>query len=213
VPYSPPAAHHSSEAKVRLGDWLAGGWQVYKENWLLMSLATLLGSLLGTITVGVLAGPLLMGLYRIAFKTMRGERAEMGDMFNWGGRFLHAFLLALICALIYGGVAGIGQNSPLSAILSFVATPFLTMVCGLGMPFILERKVDVLASINEVGRVIFSRDAFMWWIVGLVFAAISSIGFFGCLIGVFITFPWIVSSAAVAYRDVFGLEDPNRTLH
>lgn len=211
VPYARPPA--VGNTRITLGGWLSEGWQVYKEYWLLMSLATLLGSFLGTVTVGILAGPLLMGLYRMAFKTMRGERPEMGDLFNWQGRFLQAFLLAFICALIYFGIASIGQNSPLSAVLSFVAAPFLTMILGLTMPFVLERRVDVLGAINEVGRLIFSRDAFMWWVVGLVFAAISTLGFFGCFVGCFVTLPWMVSSAAVAYRDLYGIDDPNRTLH
>ena len=209
--YAPPAVV-GIQTKIKLVDWLSGGWQVYKENWLLMSLATLLGSFLGSITIGILAGPLLMGLYRMALKTMRGERPEMGDLFNWEGRFLHAFLLALICALVYGGVASIGHNS-VGALLGLVATPLLTMILALAMPFILERKVDVLAAINEVGRLMFSRDTLMWWIVGLVFSGLITVGVLGCGIGVFLTLPWIVCSAAVAYRDIYGIDDPNRTLH
>ena len=211
VPYPRPQSVGGN--KIRLGEWLSGGWQVYKEYALLMTLATLLGSFLGTVTGGILAGPLLMGLYRMAFKTMRGERPEMGDLFNWKGRFLQPLLLAFIWALIYFGIASIGQNSPLSAVLSFVSAPFLTVILGLAMPYILERRVDVLGAVNDVGRLIFSRDAFMWWVVGLVFAAISTLGFFGCFVGVFVTFPWMVCSAAVAYSDIYGIDDPNRTLH
>ena len=74
-----------------------------------------------------------------------------------------------------------------------------------------QRKVDVANAINEVGRLVFSRDALMWWIVGLVMAAISTAGFVGCGVGVFVTVPWMISSSAVAYRDVFGFDDPNRT--
>jgi len=208
----PPPPVAGVQTKIRLVDWLSGGWQVYKENWLLMSLATLLGSFLGSITIGILAGPLLMGLFRMALKTMRGEQPEMGDLFNWEGRFLHAFLLALICGLVYGGLASIGHNS-VGALLGLVATPLLTMILALGMPFILERKVDVLAAVNEVGRLIFSRDTLMWWIVGLVISGIASLGIFGCGMGLFLTIPWMVSSAAVAYRDIYGIDDPNRTLH
>src|SRR6185295_10513361 len=185
--YAPPPVQN----RIRLGDWLSGGWQVYKENWLLMSLATLLGSFLGSITFGILAGPLLMGLYRMALRTMRGERPEMGDLFNWEGRFLHAFLLALICGLVYVPIASIGRNSGLGALLGLVATPLLTMILALAMPLILERKVDVLAAINEVGRLIFSRDTLMWWIVGLVFSGLVTVGVVGCGVGVFLTLPWI----------------------
>jgi hypothetical protein len=30
-------------------------------------------------------------------------------------------------------------------------------------------------------------------------------------VGVLVTLPWMISSAALAYRDVFGIDDPNRT--
>jgi hypothetical protein len=30
---------------------------------------------------------------------------------------------------------------------------------------------------------------------------------------VLVTLPWMISASAVAYKDVFGIDDPNRTLH
>lgn len=213
--YTPPPAGPSStqagQSHIRLGDWLSGGWKIYSENAALMSVSTLLATLLSFLTVGILAGPLLMGLYRMAFKTMRQERPEINDLFNWGNRFWQAFLAFLIFALIHLGFSGASQSGALSGMISFIISPFLVAVMGLTIPHMLERRLDVANAINDVGRMIFSRDAFMWWIVGLVFAAISTIGFFGCAVGIFVTVPWMLSSAAVAYRDVFGVDDPNRT--
>lgn len=207
--YPPPA--QAGQSHIRLGDWLSGGWKVYSENWLLMSLATLLAAVLGGATAGILAGPLLMGLYRMAFKSMRQERPEINDLFNWQGRFLQAFLAFLIFAFIHLGITGASKSGALSGLIGFIISPLLTVVMGLTMPLLLERKLDVANAINEVGRLVFSRDALMWWIVGLVFATISAGGLIACFIGVFITVPWMISSSAVAYRDVFGFDDPNRT--
>jgi hypothetical protein len=201
------------QSHISLGDWLSGGWQVYKENWAVMSLAALLGSGLSIITVGILAGPMLMGMFRMAFKTMRGERPETGDLFNWRGRFLQAFLTALIFGAIYLLLGGIGNNNAFFGLLSAVATPFLSLMVSFTISLILERGLDVAKAINQVSRLVFSRDAFMWWVVGLVFAAITAGGFIVCGVGVLVTLPWMISSAAVAYRDVFGIDDPNRTLH
>ncbi len=198
---------------ISLGDWLSGGWRVYKENWLLMSLATLLVGVIGMGTLGVLAGPMVMGLYRMAFKTMKGERPEINDLFNWEGRFLQAFLAFLIYAGIYGGLSGIGRGGGLSTVLKFVVMPMMTMIFGLALPMILDRKADIAAAINDIGKKIFTKDALMWWIVGFVFAIIGSGGFFACGIGVLVTMPWIISSLAVAYSSLFGLDDPNRTMN
>jgi hypothetical protein len=210
APYQPPPpAVHSH---IALGDWLSGGWQIYKENAALMSLATVLGGLLSVASVGILAGPLLMGMLQMAFKTMRGERPNMGDLFSWQGRFLQAFVTFLIFALVHVGLTGLGGNS-LHGLLSLVVTPLLTVMLGLTMSSILERGLDVARAINEAARVIFSKDAVMWWVTGLVFSAISFGGTIACGIGVFVTLPWMIAASAVAYRDIFDIDDPNRTLH
>jgi zinc-ribbon domain len=214
MPPPPPAYYaptQTGQSNIRLGDWLSGGWKIYSQNWLLMTVATAIACGLGFGTFGILAGPLLMGLFRMAFKTMRQERPEISDLFNWQGRFWPAFLAFVIFGLIYLGVSGISGNGAFSGLISLVTWPFLTLLTGLTMSYLLERRADVANAINEVGRLIFSRDALMWWVVGLVFTAISGAGVAGCFIGLFITIPWMISAAAVAYRDIFGIDDPNRT--
>lgn len=208
VPYQAPV--QPARGHIAIGDWLSGGWQIYKENALLMSLATLLVVGLGSCTAGVLAGPMLMGMYRMAFKTMRGERPEIGDLFNWGGRFLQAFLSFLIVAAIFIGFTA-GKSEILGLIALIVVNPFLTVLLGLVLPMILERNVDIGAAINKAGRMVFSRDWLMWWVAGFVFAIIN-FGGATCGVGLLITLPLIVSALAVAYRNLFGIDDPNRTM-
>ncbi|MEK6303176.1 MAG: zinc ribbon domain-containing protein [Acidobacteriota bacterium] len=208
VLYQPP---QPVEAHISLGDWLSGGWQVYKENWALMSVASLLTGVIGAGTGGLLAGPMLMGLFRMAFATMRGERPVMGDLFNWRGRFVQAFLSGLIFVAVPYWLF-LGNNSFLLLLL-LVATPFLLVMFAFSTSLTLERGMDIAHAINQVGKLVFSRDKFMWWVVGLVFAAIAAGGFMGCIVGLLVTIPWMISAAAVAYRDVFGFDDPNRTLH
>jgi hypothetical protein len=206
----PPVGYYP--VNISLSDWLARGWRVYKENWLTLSLATAFGSFLSLCTVGILAGPILMGLYRMAFKSMRGERPEMSDLFNWEGRFFQASLLFLIFIVLHGGLTSAGRGQAF-ALLSFIVNPILSIALALAFPLIFERKMDVTAAINEVARLIFSRDVLMWWVVGLVFITISLGGMLACLVGAFVTIPWMISSAAITYCDIFGPDDPNRTLH
>ena len=208
-----PVAPPRGKANISLGEWLANGWRVYAENWGLMSVAAMVGGLVSICTLGILTGPLLMGMYRMAFRTIRGERPELSDLFNFEGRFLQAFLAFLIYAAIQFGLPGGGKAGGVFAVLTFAVTPLLTMLLAFVLPMILERKVDVAQAINQVFKLIFSRDWLMWWIVGLVFSAIISISPFVCGVGVLIAAPWMVSSAAVAYAEVFELDDPNRTMH
>ena len=209
--YQPPV--FASQPHISLGGWLSGGWRVYKENGALMSIASLIAIIISVCTAGLLGGPLLMGLFRMAFKTMRGERPLMGDLFDWHGRFLQAFLTGLIflvTQLVFGLV---GNSNEFLKLVTLGAVPFLTIFLGFTISMVLEREPDVKSSLNEVARVVFSRDRFLWWVVGLVFGAITVGGFTACGIGVLVTLPWMISASAVAYRDVFGIDDPNRTNH
>src|SRR5262245_45816490 len=142
----PPAPYQQiaqpGQAPISLGDWLSGGWQVYKENWAIMSVASGIAIGLSFATAGILAGPLLMGLYQQAFKTMRGEVPTMGDLFHWRGRFLQAFLTALTFGGIYLGLGGIGNQHPFFGLLSAAATPLLTVMLSFTMSLVVDREID-----------------------------------------------------------------------
>ncbi|HKV38490.1 MAG TPA: hypothetical protein VJX67_04690 [Blastocatellia bacterium] len=210
---SPPAVRAGSDS-IKIASWISEGWAVYRENWLLMSMASLLGGFLSVCTAGILAGPMLMGLFGMAFRTMRNERPQLGDLFSWEGRFLQAllaFVIIFVVTVAMGG--GLGHSAGIFSPLGVVIDPFLTIGMLLTIPLILDARMDLAAAVNQVGRLICSRDAIKWWVAGLVFAVLQTLGLVGCGVGILVTFPWVVSSAAVAYRDVFGLDDPNRTLH
>ncbi len=220
APYQPPQASPPSyisstvapQPPISVGDWLSQGWHLYSEYGFVMSLASLLGGLFTLMTLGVLSGPLMMGMYRMAFKIMRGERPQINDLFDWKGRFLQAFLASLISIAIWGGVSQAGNSAPFYIISNLIITPLLTVLMGFVFPLILDRKMDIAAAVNEVGRLIFSKDALMWWVVGLIFSTIIAISPIACGVGIFVAVPWIVCSAASAYRQIFGFDDPNRTL-
>lgn len=210
APYATPAP---GQRQITLGGWLSGGWQVYKENGALLSLATLISVAISAGTFGVLGGPLLMGLYQMIFKTMRGDRPTLGDLFDWRGRFLQPFLTGVVFLVVQLVLSAAGNQNAFLNLIFLGAIPFLSVLLGFTMCLVLERGTDVVNSLNESVKLVFSRDAFMWWVVGLVFAAISFGGLLACGVGALVTLPWMISASAVAYRDVFGIDDPNRTNH
>jgi hypothetical protein len=211
APMAYPPRVSTTEAPISLGAWLSGGWEIYKENGALMSVATLFALAIAAVTGGLLCGPLLVGLFRMSFKTLRGDRPIMKDLFDWGGTFFQSFLTGIIFFVVHIALAGAGNTSGFVKLLYLAAVPFLSILSAFTFPQVLERGTDVVHSINDAAKLVFSRDAFMWWVVGLVFAAITTGGFLACGIGGLITLPWMISSAALAYRDVFGIDDPNRT--
>src|SRR5215470_14611819 len=156
VPYAPPAGRSARRPDVDLGDWLSGGWQVYKENWALMSVATLLGAFLSLCTLGILAGPMMLGLFAMAFKTMRGEQPVMSELFNWQGRFGHAFLAFLIFFVANMALAGLSNAGSAFHLIHLAAIPMLSIMLGLTMPHLLAWRSDVVNAINDAVRTVFS---------------------------------------------------------
>jgi len=211
-PPVPPPAPSPRQASIALGDWLYGGWRLYSANWAVMSVGAVLGTFISLCSAGLLAGPILMGMYRMAFKAMKQETPEMSDLFNWEGKFLPAVLAFIIFVVLWYAVSALGSGHEVFWLLSFVVHPLLHIAFSLTLPMISEGRSDLAGAINSVGRLIFSKDAVMWWVVGLAFIILSYSGLVACGLGVFITFPWIICAAAVAYASIFGFDDPGRTM-
>ena len=50
------------EVEVKFGEWIEKGFNLYKENFGILVLASLIAVVLSTLTVGVLAGPMFAGV-------------------------------------------------------------------------------------------------------------------------------------------------------
>jgi hypothetical protein len=216
VPPPPPAAAPGA-ATVNMGKWLSDGWQVYKNDPGTFSLAFLVMCLLSLVTLTLLAGPLLAGFYHMVFKSMRGERPPVGDLFKGMDRFWPAVFAWVIYLVIVSALGGPSMSfefgdltfsSPLFGLISFILQPLLSAVYFFVYPLILERQRDTAAALDESFRVVFPRNVVMFWVCGLIFNILFFIGAFACGIGFFVTAPFILCAMAAAYRDVFGLAGP-----
>ena len=208
----PPPLTDNRRVTISVGDWLYGGWRIFSDNWALMMIASVFASFLSVCSVGFLAGPLLLGLFRMAFKSLKQERPEMSDLFNWDGKFLPALLASFIFAVLWFTISALRSASGFFWLVSIAVHPLIFISFLLTLPMLTEGRTDLAAAINSVGRLIFGKDAVMWWVVGLAFLLLSGSGVIACGVGVFVTVPWIICAAAVAYSSIYGLDDPNRTL-
>ena len=70
--------------QVKFGDWIEAGFNLYKANFGILVLASVFAVVIGTITVGLLAGPMLAGLVLVTLQLLdRKEPApEAGMMFK-----------------------------------------------------------------------------------------------------------------------------------
>jgi len=140
-----------ADGKVDIGGWLTETWELYKANFGLMLVATLVAALLGGLTCGVLAGPMFAGLTLVILRvSRRSEPApQIGDVFKGFDFFLQSLLLVVVLAVVYmalsfipviGGLAGL-LISPLVmfamplvvSLLGSVISSLGALLCGIGV--------------------------------------------------------------------------------
>lgn len=200
--------------EVRFGDWIEGGFNLFKENVGLLILSSLVVVILSSVTVGILAGPMMGGLMIITLRLYdKGEpKPEFGHVFKGFNYFLHTFLFVLVwgvllfvASLILSLIPCIGQLASLFVV--FVAEALLLF----GLFLIVDRRMEFWqASIESYTRV----KSNFWPFLGFTVLAsiIGSIGFIICGIGIIVTLPIQVCILTVAYREVFGDGGESRTM-
>jgi len=191
---------------VKFGEWIERGFNLYKQNFWLLFLASLVGGILSAVSFLVLAGPMMAGLILICLKLHDSDtpRPEVGTLFRGFDFFLQSVLFLGVWSLGLFVVQGVLLTLPcigqLAGIcLAVAAWTFLMF----GMFLIVERKMSFWpASVESFNRV----KANFWPFLGLSFIAsiIGSLGAIFCGIGLFLTLPIYYCIMTAAYRAVFN---------
>lgn len=186
---------------VKFGEWMQKGFDLYKANFGILVVAGLLTLLVGSISAGILMGPLMAGMMMVTLALVDGKDPKPSgtDVFQGFNVFLQAFLLVLVVFIASAVVSMI--LAPLAWIVSIAIS-----TCTLfAMPLIADRKMDfwpaIMTSFEKVKTNFFPFLGFAF-VVGLL----GGIGTLLCVIGVIFTFPIYAAMVCVAYRDVFPEE-------
>lgn len=194
------------KVQVKFWDWIEKGFLVYKVNFRTLVLASIFALVIGTVTIGILAGPMIAGLALIILELLdeKEPKPDAGMVFKGFNYFLDSFLFTviwgiaiLIGSLIVGLIPIIGQLVSLFFI--YAAQAFLMF----GFFLIVEQQMDFrTASVVSINAV----KTNFWPFFGLSVVA-GIIGSFGAIafgIGIVFTIPIQVCILAAAYRGVFG---------
>ena len=212
--------------EVRIGDWLRDGWDLIKEDWVTFVVSGLLIWLIGYQACQILYGPMMVGYHILCFRKMRGERAEIGDVFAGFSRFLTGFgiwgimflltlpFLVLQYAIMFGGMFWASQQGSQAEVILQV----VSMVCYVlyALAYWALATVWFFAFARAADRPDLSigdciRDSWekvksslgMFILCTLVFALVNYVGFFLCCVGHAFTTAWVMAAWACAYRDCF----------
>ena len=194
-------------SEVHIEAWLKQGFDLYKNNAATLILASLFALIVSTVTFGILSGPMYAGLIMIALRLHDGESPppDAGDVFKGFDVFLSAFLFNLVWGLIAGAVMTVlgAIVPPIGSVAGLVAGLAVTSAVMFGMFLIVEKRMEFWpASMASLEKVKANFLPFIAFYIAIGF--LGSLGAVLCLIGVILTFPIMLCTLTVAYRDVFG---------
>ncbi len=194
-----------TEAQVDLSNWIKDGFDLYKNNFGILLIATLIFALLSGLSLFILAGPMGAGilLITLALHDNKEPKPEVGDLFKGFSFFLQSFLFILVwgilifvASLIVGLVPFIG---PLASICVQLAANTLIMF---SMFLIVDKQMDFWpASMESINMV--KTNFWPFLALSVVAGVLGSIGAILLGIGIILTLPIYFCIITVAYRKVF----------
>jgi hypothetical protein len=199
---------------VKIGKWLEEGFTLYKNNFKTLVLAAIIGLVLSTVSIGILAGPMIAGLIIMTLQLIRKEdpKPEAGAVFRGFGYFLNAFLFTVIWgivivvgSLLVGWFPIIGQL--LSLFFVYAAQAFLMF----GLYLIVDKQMNFWPASQESMHTVKTN---FWPFFGLAAIAsiIGSIGALAFGIGVVLTIPIQICILTVAYHEIFDEARPDQSM-
>ena len=183
-----------------VGSAFSKGWAIYKENFVLIFLATLLAFIIGAVTCGICGGPMQCGLIGIVLSLLRKQepKPEIGKLFDGFQKFLPAFVTCLLFSLINMVICFIPI---LGMIVSAVIMP---TVIAWAMFLVQDQNATIGEAISTPFKLLGEKSFWTVILVGFVGGLLAAVGAIACGIGVLFTAPIFICMLAAAYEEVYG---------
>jgi len=218
--------------KVRLGEWISEGWNMFAAEWKVWVLDALIMSL---VTVVPIIGIYVLVLFFAA--TAAGSGGAGVGMLMLAVIAMVIVLIAFLATYLAGGMyhtafkqlrgepistsdlfsAGdrlpavlgasiiVGILSIIGAMLCIIPAFIVAGALFFTIPLVVERRMSVRDAI-QASRDVTRGDLFMFVLFAFIVSLIAQAGSYLCYVGLLITWPLHYTIAAIAYRDCFGVD-------
>ena len=206
------------------------GFERIKSDYWLLFAISLLGALIGGITLYILLGAMICGIYFAFLNKIDGKRVQLDDL--WKG-FQHlgpglivtvaivvpmiAIYLLIYAPVLVAMIAGPNMSpEELTALLvGALAVDFIfiiAMVCFhtllmFSFPLIVDRGLGGFAAMKTSIRAVWANLGGVAGLMG-VNMVLSLIGMLTCGLGIYFLIPIMMAANAMAYRQVFPSMEP-----
>ena len=189
---------------IDIGGAFSRGWELLRAypgliigSFILMCVVAVgvaLVPILGWIAGPFLSGALLGGLYFVFLRRIRGEHAEVGDVF---AGFKLAYLNLLLANIVSSLLTAVG------ILLCLLPGIYLAIGYMFVLPLVIDKKMEFWTAM-EVSRQVVHQH---WWPVfgfSLVCLLVNCAGALACGIGVLVSGPLTIVATMYLYEDLFS---------
>ena len=201
------------------------GWELIKKDYWILFAVSLVGGLIGGMSMYILLGAMICGIYYCYLQAIDGKSVSFDGLWNGFSYFLPALLITILIVvpmfilfgvmyapLIMAAVMG-SKLSPeelmgmmfgalaVDVVLAVTMTCFHTLLM-FAFPLIIDRNLGAWAAVKTSAKAVWSN---LSGIVGLIGVGIvlSLFGIITCGLGMYFIMPIILAGYAVAYRKIF----------
>jgi uncharacterized membrane protein len=171
-----------------------GGWKVFAADIVPLLVGGLITAALSIVTLGILAGPLVAGLYKMAVGRIRdGKPAQISDVFDCMERFGAFFAAALVLVVLIG-----------LASLTIVGGILLATVWMYVFPLMVDRGMSLGEAMKTSYHMVVDQGFWEHLALVILLMALSAIA--DSWLGL-ITVPFTIATLAAAYYVADGRGD------
>lgn len=177
--------------KLDIGQAFGHGWRLFVKDIGPLLVGALIAIGLSIVTLGILAGPLMAGLYGMVIGRVRdGRQAQVGDVFGGMNRFWSYFAAALVLGLLIG-----------LAWVTVIGGVLLSTIWLYVFPFMVDKDMglgDAMKASYELVKRAGFWEHLALVVIGVVIASVGN-GLLAILVA-----PFLVALTVAAYIAVDG---------
>lgn len=201
------------------------GWELIKSDYWLLFAISLVGALIGGVSLYILLGAMMCGIYFCYLQKIDTGTVSFDDLWKGFSYFLPGFLVMLLIIIpmiiIYGimyapfilkFVMG-DQMSPdemlqmffgvlaIDAVLAVVMVCFHTLLI-FAFPLIVDKNMSAVQAVKTSAKAVWQNLSGVVGLIAVQFG-LTILGMLTCGIGIYFLMPIMLAGFAVAYRKVF----------
>lgn len=201
------------------------GWAQIRDEYWLLFVVGLLGALIAGVTLYILLGTMVCGIYLAFLNKIDGRPASLDDLWKGFGFFRPSLLVAavivvpmiVVYGIMYVPVAAalvmgprLSQDELITLLIGVLAVDLVfvvLMVCLhtlllFAFPLIVDRRLSGIKAMTTSARAVWCNAGGVGGLIAVNFV-LTLLGALACGVGLYFVIPVMIAANVAAYRKVF----------